>query len=66
MEQWLTTKEIMMLFGVNRDRVSKIARARKWDFETYKSGNMIAKRYSLKDVQIEANRRMARNKLNGL
>lgn len=48
-----TTQQIMKYFGVTRDRVSKIARSRKWRF-SWIGRNKI---YNRDDVNIEIKRR---------
>ncbi len=54
---YYTTAEIMKRFGVKRDRVAKIARARKWRFIEKMVRNTRAKSYLVEDVEKEAERR---------
>lgn len=60
--KYFTTAEIMARFGVTRDRVSKMARYRKWRFiEVAGRGNTRTKLYLAEDVEIEAQRRAAKD-----
>lgn len=49
----MTTAEIMEQFGISRDRVSKLARDRKWRFVTVGRSSLFYRA----DVQEEATRR---------
>lgn len=61
-----TTQQIMKSFGVSRDRVSKIAKARNWRF-SWIGRNKI---YNRDDVNLEIERRLGlglkANSTNGL
>ncbi len=54
LDTFYTTQQIMKSFGVSRDRVSKIAKARKWRYG-WIGRNKI---YSIEDVQVEVQRRV--------
>lgn len=53
LDEFIKTSDIMARFGITRDRVSKIARARKWQCIQIGTANL----YRLEDVEAEAERR---------
>lgn len=58
--EFYTTGEVMAMLGVNRRRVSAIAKRRAWRFEWYEDGQVRGKRYAAAAVEAELQRRRER------